>query len=233
MSKTSLNDEPPLLHKHSVSGCTSIIRILNLYAGIGGNRKLWGDSYHITAVEYDPNIAKIYKDNFPNDTVIVGDAHQYLLEHYSEFDFIWASPPCPTHSRLRTMNEVIVYPDMNLYAEIILLQKWFNGLWIIENVIPYYDPLIKPNLILHRHAIWSNFKIKQKEFEKLETCKKLGEREFLQDKLGFDVSKYTGIDKRKVLRNCVVPEMGLHILNCAFNVMTSNASKQASLFESF
>ena len=190
-------------------------KILNCYAGIGGNRKLWGDEYEITAVEYDANIAKIYQDNFPNDKVVIGDAHQYLLDHFKEFDIIWCSPPCPTHSRLRTMNKVIVYPDMNLYAEIILLQKWFRGLWIIENVIPYYEPLIKPNLILHRHAIWCNFRIEQKEFEKLETCKKLGEREFLQEKLGFDVSNYTGIDKRKVLRNCVIPEMGLHILNCA------------------
>lgn len=190
-------------------------KILNLYAGIGGNRKLWGDEYDVTAVEYDQNIAKVYQDNFQNDTVIVGDAHQYLLDNFKNFDIIWASPPCPTHSRLRTMNKVIVYPDMALYQEIILLQKWFKGLWIVENVIPYYEPLIKPNLILHRHAIWCNFKIEQKEFEKLETCKKLGEREFLQEKLGFNVDNYTGIDKRKVLRNCVVPEMGLHILQCA------------------
>lgn len=64
------------------------MKILNLYAGIGGNRKLWGDEHEITAVENDPNIAKIYQEFFPNDTVIVGDAHKYLLEHYKEFDFI-------------------------------------------------------------------------------------------------------------------------------------------------
>ena len=37
--------------------------------------------------------------NLPDNTVIVADAHQYLLDHYSEFDFIWTSPPCQTHSR--------------------------------------------------------------------------------------------------------------------------------------
>ena len=206
------------------------MKILNLYAGIGGNRKLWGNEHEITAVEFDPNIAKIYQDNFPNDKVVIGDAHQYLLDNFKGFDFIWASPPCPTHSRLRTMNKVIVYPDMNLYAEIILLQKWFKGLWVIENVIPYYEPLIKPKLILHRHAIWTNFNIIQKEFEKLETCKKLGEREFLQEKLGFDVSNYNGIDKRKVLRNCVVPEMGLHILNCAVWKKEEKEYKPQTLF---
>ena len=208
------------------------MKILNIYSGIGGNRKLWGNEHEITAVEYDANIAKIYQDNFPNDKVVIGDAHQYLLEHFKEFDFIWASPPCPTHSRLRTMNKVIVYPDMNLYAEIILLQKWFKGLWVIENVIPYYEPLIKPNLIMHRHAIWTNFNIRQKEFEKLETCKKLGEREFLQEKLGFDVSGYTGIDKRKVLRNCVVPEMGLHIFNCALGKKEEKDNEPQTLFNS-
>lgn len=77
------------------------MKILNLYAGIGGNRKMWGDNHEIVAVEYDETIAKIYKDHFPNDEVIVADAHQFLLDHYKEFDFIWSSPPCQTHSSFR------------------------------------------------------------------------------------------------------------------------------------
>lgn len=60
------------------------MKILNLYAGIGGNRKLWGDSHEITAVEIDPEIAKIYHDFFPQDKVIVADAHQYLLDHFQD-----------------------------------------------------------------------------------------------------------------------------------------------------
>ena len=75
------------------------MKILNLYAGIGGNRKLWSDEHEITSVEYDQGIADIYHDHYPNDTVIVTDAHGYLLEHYSEYDFIWSSPPCPTHRK--------------------------------------------------------------------------------------------------------------------------------------
>lgn len=71
-------------------------RICNAYAGIGGNRKLWnkplqetfGNNYEIVAIEHNQEIADIYKDFFPNDTVIVTDAHQYLLEHFKEFDFI-------------------------------------------------------------------------------------------------------------------------------------------------
>jgi len=194
------------------------VRILNLYAGLGGNRKCWdkehtGEEHSITAVELNPDIAKIYQDFFPSDKVIVADAHQYLLEHFEEFDFIWASPPCPTHSITRYMQDKKVYPDMGLYQEIILLKQWGTGKWIIENVIPYYDYLIKPTVVLHRHSIWSNFAVSNREYPKMETCKKLKEREFLQKELGFDIDKYSGVDKRKLLRNCVLPELGLHILN--------------------
>ena len=188
------------------------MKILNLYAGIGGNRKLWGDKHDITAVELDKNIAAIYKDLYPNDTVIVADAHDYLQSNYHKFDFIWSSPPCPTHSKTRYLQKKKIYPDLKLYEEIIFLKAWVKGKYIVENVIPYYEPLIKPTTILHRHAIWSNFEILSMEFEKLKTCKITKEREFLQEKFGYDLSKYSGIDKRKVLRNCVVPEMGLYIL---------------------
>ena len=70
------------------------MKILKLYGGNGGNRKYWEESHSITAVEYKPEIAKIYQDFFPNDKVIVEDAHQYLLEHFEEFDFIWSYQPC-------------------------------------------------------------------------------------------------------------------------------------------
>jgi len=65
------------------------MKILNLYAGIGGNRALWGDEHQITAVEYDKKIADKYAILYPNDIVIVADAHQYLLDNYERFDFIW------------------------------------------------------------------------------------------------------------------------------------------------
>ena len=189
------------------------MKILNLYAGIGGNRKLWGDEHEITAVEYEPKIAKIYQEFFPNDEVVVGDAHQYLLDHFSEFDFIWSSPPCPSHSRMRMNHKNKIYPDISLYQEIILLDKFFNGNWVVENVVPYYKPLIEPTKNLHRHLFWSNSEIEDLKTESLGTCKIAKEREFLQEKLGFNLDKYKGVDKRLLLRNCVVPEVGLHILN--------------------
>jgi DNA (cytosine-5)-methyltransferase 1 len=143
-------------------------KILNLYAGIGGNRKLWGDDYEITAVEYNEHIAKVYTNQFPNDKMIIGDAHQCLLEHFSEYDIIWSSPPCPSHSRMCFAKKTKEYIDIKLYQEILLLKSWFKGKFVVENVIPYYEPLIKPNVILGRHLFWTNFPIAEKEFKNID-----------------------------------------------------------------
>jgi len=192
-------------------------RILNLYAGIGGNRKLWGDDYDITAVEYDEATAEAYKAFFPNDTVIITDAHEYLLKNYMNFDFIWSSPPCPTHSRINyAKTRKPDYPDMALYQEIIFLNHWFNGLFVVENVIPYYDSLIKGTLI-DRHLFWSNFKITNFEPSKRAFIRMQGGQVPFEDIFGFDIKNTNIKDKRKALRNCVNPETGLHILNCAEN----------------
>ncbi len=195
------------------------MKILNLYAGIGGNRKLWKD-VEVTAVEINPEIAKVYQSFFPDDKVVVTDAHQYLLEHYDEFDFIWSSPPCPSHSRIRNIAGVgcgqnkPIFPDMKLYEEIIFLNQIyhtkgtkFNGKYVVENVISYYEPLIKPQKV-GRHYFWSNFPItqfKQETRGHQESNKKLMKRK------GFDVNDKT------LLRNCTELELGLHIFNCAFN----------------
>ena len=70
------------------------MKVLNLYSGLGGNRQLWKNC-DVTSVEYDPKIGEIYKQQFPNDKLIIGDAHEYLLKNCQEnFDFIWSSPPC-------------------------------------------------------------------------------------------------------------------------------------------
>ena len=76
------------------------MKILNLYSGLGGNRKLWKNA-EITAVESSAEIATVYKDLYPDDNIIIGDAHEYLLNYYQKFDFIWASPACQTHSSFR------------------------------------------------------------------------------------------------------------------------------------
>jgi len=193
------------------------VKILNLYSGIGGNRKLWGSEHEITSVEYDKDIAAIYKDFFPDDKVVVADAHEYLLEHYEEFDFIWSSPPCQSHSSFR-QNICVrfrgtkpVYPDMRLYQEILFLQYNFKGKWCVENVKPYYKALIEPTEILQRHYFWCNFEIKDKDFKKDKI--RTAQIPQLQELYGYDLSGYKLKNKRQILRNCVLPELGEHILS--------------------
>ena len=198
------------------------LKILNLYAGLGGNRKNWGNDHDITAVELEEKIANVYKQNFPNDTVIIADAHEYLLANFEDFDVIWSSPPCQTHSKMMkaTRHKTKRYVDMSLYQEIILLQHFFKGDWVIENVKGFYDPLIKPTNIIGRHYVWSNKMILNFEVPKFKNFINSGtvkEAEKLKEWLGI---KYTGNIYYKnnhcpgqVLRNCVHPLLGEHILN--------------------
>ena len=204
------------------------MKVLNLYAGIGGNRKLWTD-VEVTAVEMNPKIAEIYQDFFPDDKVIVGDAHQYLLEHFEEFDFIWSSPPCPTHTRMNIANSLSPYKDntrqlkrgggikpryadMTLYQEIIFLKHHFKGKYCIENVIAYYQPLVKPNEF-GGHWFWSNFYIRLIKTKSRGMGKNDTTRKTLTKRKGFKWEDLEGLDRELVLRNCVEPELGLHILN--------------------
>lgn len=192
------------------------MKILNLYAGIGGNRLLWGDEHQVTAVENDPEIAAAYFKLYPQDKVIVEDAHEYLLKHHAEFDFIWSSPPCPTHGQyrynvgVRAKGYAPVFPDMKLYEEIIFLKHYFKGLWAVENVKPYYEPLVASTTILQRHLFWSNFTIDHKDFG----AKKIRSKNKISDyDVGFDITTTKIKNKRQVLRNCVDAELGLHVFN--------------------
>ena len=200
------------------------MKILNLYAGIGGNRKNWGDEHQITAIEHKQEIADIYKGFFPKDIVIVDDAHKYLLEHFMEFDFIWSSPPCSSHSKVRfiaiydkngEIRQKPVFPDMKLWQEIIFLKHHFKGKWIVENVIGYYKPLITP-IILGKHYFWSNFSITP--IENFYRGHK-ATIEQLQKIKGFKLNNNIK-QKRLLLRNCVEPEIGKHILNCSMQKMS-------------
>jgi len=216
------------------------MKILNLYACLGGNRYKWNEvkeDIEVTAVEYDAELAKLYQERFPNDKVIVADAHQYLLDHYKEFDFIWSSPPCPTHSRMRLTNtgegerkSKATYPDMKLYEEILLLQHFFKGKYCVENVIPYYEPLI-PAKKRGRHLYWTNFNLPQD----------LGDRKadnFIYSKVGdlskfhdYDFTKYKGEQKMdKIARNLVDYEAGKTIFETALGIINKKNTNQAELF---
>ncbi len=210
------------------------MKVLNLYACLGGNRLLWEDCV-VTAVEINPEVARIYQESFPNDKVIVADAHQYLLDQYKEFDFIWSSPPCPTHSKMMkaTRHDVVRYPDMKLYQEVIFTKKiFFKGKWVVENVKSYYDPLITP-YETDRHFYWSNFTITKCNLPKMKNFSK-AKRDEVAEWLGFNYpgkNLYIGNnhDPAQILRNCIHPNEGLHIFNLAKGINKSNNSEQLSL----
>jgi DNA (cytosine-5)-methyltransferase 1 len=211
------------------------MKILNLYACLGGNRYKWdevADNLEITAVELDPELARLYQERFTNDTVIIADAHQYLLDHYKEFDFIWSSPPCPTHSRINISQYTREswkphFPDMKLYEEIIFLSSYFKGKYVVENVIPYYKPLIEAKE-RGRHLYWTNFNLPNYK----DRDAKIREWQLprLESHHDIDLSDYNGSqNKRKIARNLVDYEAGKTILQTALGIIKQNTN-QTNLF---
>jgi DNA (cytosine-5)-methyltransferase 1 len=211
------------------------MKILNLYACLGGNRYKWGDEHDITAVEWDEELAKMYQERFPNDKVIVADAHQYLLDHYKEFDFIWSSPPCPSHSRARFWGSKggqvnPIYPDMTLYQEIIFLDNFFDGKYVVENVISYYQPLIEAQK-RGRHFYWTNFILPRVLSNRyFKESRASDENKRLSKFHDVNVNSYKGKQRKtKILRNLVDYESGKVILDTAMGILKKQNEKQISL----
>jgi DNA (cytosine-5)-methyltransferase 1 len=220
-------------------------KILNLYACLGGNRYKWnevaeenGFKINVTSVELDEELAKLYQERFPNDKVIVADAHQYLLDHYKDFDFIWSSPPCPSHSKVRFSqknreNCDAVYPDFKLYEEVVFLTNYFNGKYVVENVIPYYEPLI-PAKKRGRHLYWTNFILPSDIQERNGSgiiSKAKNEVDVLCKFHNYDFHKYKGKQRKdKIARNLVDYEAGRTIFETAFGIIRKKDTKQTELF---
>ena len=195
------------------------MKILNLYSGIGGNRKLW-ENHDVTAVEFNPEIAKIYQKFFPDDKVIVDDAHKFLIDHYNEFDFIWTSPPCQTHSDIRRCGVhkgqyKALYIDRKLWEEIILLQKFAKCKYVVENVRPYYEPFVQPRFVLDRHFFWSNFFCQEYKFYNKRKHEAITGK---SEVYGIDLNGYEIKNKRQILRNMVNPAVGKYILDTALAI---------------
>tara|TARA_R100000544_G_scaffold19789_1_gene9543 strand:- start:73 stop:714 length:642 start_codon:yes stop_codon:yes gene_type:complete len=213
------------------------MKILNLYACLGGNRYKWDEvanNLEITAVELDPELARMYQERFPNDKVVVANAHQYLLDHYKEFDFIWTSPPCPTHSKSRFARRDTTtpsFPDLKLYEEIIFLKHNFKGKYVVENVIPYYEPLI-PAKKRGRHLYWTNFNLPNSLNERkggiMEGKNEMNRWCKFHD---IDLSSYKGTQRKdKISRNLVDYEAGKTILETVLGIYKSNKTNQTELF---
>jgi DNA (cytosine-5)-methyltransferase 1 len=220
------------------------VKILNLYACLGGNRYKWNEvkeDIEVTAVEWDEELARLYQERFPNDKVIVADAHQYLLDHYKEFDFIWSSPPCPTHSVARAYNSKYEtkYPDLKLYEEIIMLNNVsngktprFKGKFVVENVIPYYQPLIVAKK-RGRHLYWTNFNLPNilSQRKNPELGHANNELDAFSKFHDYNFRKYKGKQPtNKIARNLVDYEAGKTILETALGIMRKQNFKQTELF---
>ena len=217
------------------------IKVLNLYACLGGNRYKWDEvaDIEVTAVELDAELARMYQERFPNDKVIVADAHQYLLDHYKEFDFIWSSPPCPSHSRARYWSSSNydtttqpIYPDMKLYEEILFLQHYYRtGKYVVENVIPYYEPLIAAKK-RGRHLYWTNFNLPNNLGDRrIQIGAGTEELKRLCEFHKIDISTYKGEQSMiKVARNLVDFEAGKTIFNLAMGVIQNTKNNQQELF---
>jgi len=213
------------------------MKILNLYACLGGNRYKWNEvkeDIKVTAVELDPELARLYQERFPNDNVIVADAHQYLLDHYKEFDFIWSSPPCPSHSKINISQYTREswtphFPDMKLYEEIIFLDTYYKGKYVVENVIPYYEPLIAAKK-RGRHLYWTNFNLPN--FQERDAKIREWQLPQLEKHHNIDLSEYKGKqNKRKIGRNLVDYEAGKTIFETALGIIRKKDIKQSNLFD--
>ena len=216
------------------------IKILNLYACLGGNRYKWDEvaDIEVTAVELDEELAKLYQERFPKDKVIVADAHEYLRENYEGFDFIWSSPCCPTHSKLqlawkniKRRNFHMPYPDMKLYQEILLLKHYFKGKYCVENVIPFYDPLI-PGKKRCRHLYWTNFNLPSNLNERKSPKNfATGNVKILGEFHNYDFTKYKGNQRVDVIAKDLVDyEAGKTILEIALGIIKDNNKEQIKLF---
>lgn len=164
-----------------------------------------------------PKIAAIYQKKFPQDKIVIGDAHSFLLKHFKEFDFIWSSPPCPTHSVMNHFLHAqghIRYPDMALYQEIIFLRTFCKAKFCVENVKSYYEPLVKPQES-GRHYFWANFII---PFFK---------HEVKNSQIGkFGPTKRGKIEEKSHLeRDKVDSKLGLAILEAAFKTQQKTLSE--------
>jgi DNA (cytosine-5)-methyltransferase 1 len=221
------------------------MKVLNLYACLGGNRYKWDEvakeaniEIEVTAVELDEEAARLYQERFPNDKVIVADAHQYLLDNFKNFDFVWSSPPCPSHSKVRVTQKTrknfkFLYPDLKLYEEIIFLDNFFSGKYVVENVTPYYEPLVAAQK-RGRHLYWTNFTLptdlKERKLDGT-LCLMENEIDTLSKFHDYDFRKYKGSQRLdKMARNLVDYEAGRTIFEIALGIVIKKESNQIELF---
>ena len=139
-------------------------KILDLFCGAGGAsmglRRAFPEA-EVTGVDINPQSRYPFK-------FIQADALDFSLDGY---DFVWASPPCQAHSRLRGIDGKY-YADFIQPIRIRFNTEIADGIpKVIENVVgaPLIDPIMLcgsmfPGLRVWRHRIFEiNFPVAQPE----------------------------------------------------------------------
>ena len=124
------------------------------------------------------------------------------------------------------------YPDMKLYQEIIFLDAFYNGKYVVENVVPYYEPLI-PAKKRGRHLYWTNFNLPANinERKNPDLSRTTQVVKALSKYHDYDFTKYNGKQsRRKMARNLVDYEAGKTILETALGIIKKQNEKQIRLF---
>lgn len=126
----------------------------------------------------------------------------------------------------------MAYPDMKLYEEILFLDNYFDGKYCVENVIPFYEPLITAKK-RGRHLYWTNFNLpndlgkrKNPDFSRIKDV--VGVMSNFHD---YDFTKYKGEQRmNKMARNLVDYEAGRTIFETALGVIKKSNVNQIDLF---
>ena len=118
-----------------------------------------------------------------------------------------------------------------MYEEIIFLQNHFKGKFVVENVIPYYEPLI-PAKKRHRHLYWCNFNLPNVlTIREARISTGLQEVKKLCEFHDYDFYKYKGKQPiNKIARNLVDYEAGKTILDTLMGLRTKQNINQTELF---
>lgn len=205
-------------------------KVLNLFGGIGGNRRAFDDDkYDVTTVESNQNIAAYYLSEYPQDEVIVGDAYDYLWKNFHKFDFVWASPPCTTHTILNKVragrkykktfkNDIIKLPDPGIFSLIIWMKEIYRGDWVVENVkngysFKYFN--VKPTAVVGRHYIWSNFHVTEMDVFKKEHVGSIEDICKIKN-INYEKFKKWNFNLRKdnIGHNTVLEKYARHVMDC-------------------
>ncbi len=122
-----------------------------------------------------------------------------------------------------TRHKVADFPDFKLYEVIVFLKHFFKGKWVVENVVPYYEPLIKPSAQIGRHLFWTNFEVRAQEVKQpkgfINKATLQGKKEMM-DWLGIQFDEVIYYKNNhcpvQILRNCVHPDLGLQVFESAY-----------------